>query len=273
MDPKKKKLSPWDRVLIARHPKRPRTVDYIQHMCDEFEEIAGDRTFGDDPAVVAGFARIGGVKFVLVGQEKGKDTESRMKRNFGYAYPEGFRKALRAMKLAEKFHLPVVSLIDTPGAFPGLQAEQRGIGRQIAENLKEMSRLKTPIIVLIIGEGCSGGALALAVGDVVAMLEHSFYSVISPEGCASILWKDPGKNAEAASSLKLNAEDLISFAIVDDIIREPEGGAHNNPEETYASCKSFILKKWEVLKDLSAEVLLENRYQKFRKMGRFEEIF
>jgi acetyl-CoA carboxylase carboxyl transferase subunit alpha len=261
-------LSPWERVTISRHPSRPKTLDYIQNMCDSFTELYGDRLFGDDHAIIGGLAKIGGLKCILIGNEKGHDTESRVYRNFGMPNPEGFRKARRLMELAERFGLPVVTLVDTPGAFPGLAAEERGQAWAIAENLKLMSRLSTPIIVLIIGEGCSGGALGTGVGDIVGMLEHSYYSVISPEGCASILWKDASKNRIAASALKLNSENLLSLGIIDDIIKEPMGGAHHNPDEVYKNAKAFILEKFEELKKLHLEALLEQRYLKFRKMGK-----
>ena len=264
-------LTPWERVQICRHPSRPRTVNYIEGMCEAFVELRGDRTFRDDPAVVGGFAKIQGHRFILVGQEKGCDTSSRVHRNFGMLYPEGSRKALRLGKLAQKFGLPLVCLIDTPGAYPGLNAEERGQGWAIAQNLLEFSRLATPIIVVIIGEGCSGGALGMAVGDSVAMLEHSYYSVISPEGCASILWKDPKKNSEAAAMLKMHGEDLKQFAIVDAVIKEPIGGAHHNPAAVYLHVQNFIVQEWLRLKDLSVEELLEKRYQKFRTIGLYDE--
>lgn len=261
------KLTPWQRIMICRHPQRPNTVDYIEHMCDSFFELHGDRTYRDDPSIVGGFATIGEMKCVVIGQEKGKDTESRMYRNFGMLHPEGFRKALRLMKLAEKFQLPVVSLLDTPGAYPGLEAEERGQGWAIARNLLEMARLATPIIIIVIGEGCSGGALGMGVGDVIGMLEHSYYSVISPEGCASILWKDASKNIDAASALKLNAEDLLKFDLIDVIIEEPLGGAHHNPQVVYDNVRNFIQEHYLRLKSIPPEVLLEQRYLKFRKMG------
>lgn len=260
-------LTPWDRVLICRHPNRPRSIDYISNMCEEFEEIFGDRAFSDDHAVVGGFAKIEGMKCVIVGQEKGNDTESRLHRNFGMLHPEGFRKSLRLATLAEKFHLPVVFLLDTPGAYPGLTAEERGQGYAIALNLRELSRLATPIFVIVIGEGCSGGALGMGVGDCIAMLEHAYYSVISPEGCASILWKDASKSALAAEKLKMQAEDLLEFEIIDTIIKEPLGGAHHDPKLIYTNVKNYILEKWEELKTYPPEILLERRYQKFRKMG------
>lgn len=264
-------LSPWERVLISRHPQRPHTIDYVTNICDNFIELYGDRTVGDDPSVIGGFATIDGVKCMLVGQEKGGDTESRVKRNFGMVNPEGFRKALRLMKLAEKYNLPIVSLLDTPGAFPGLEAEMRGQAWVIANNLQEMSQISTPIIVLIIGEGCSGGALGMGVGDVVGMLEHSYYSVISPEGCASILWKDSSKKQEAAAALKLNAEHLLETGIVDEVIPEPLGGAHHDTAFVYDQVKKFIVDKYGMLSRLSPELLLEQRYSKFRAVGRYTE--
>lgn len=261
-------LTPWERVAISRHPNRPHTSDYIKHICEDFQELFGDRAFGDDHAVIGGLATIQGEKVIVVGQEKGNDTDSRLYRNFGMVHPEGFRKAMRLMKMAEKFKLPVVSLIDTPGAYPGLSAEERGQGLVIAQNLYEMSQIKTPIIVVVIGEGCSGGALAMAVGDVIGMLEHAYYSVISPEGCASILWKDAQKNAEAASTLKLNAENLIDLNIVDTIIKEPLGGAHHDPKFIYNEVQKFIFEELKRLKTLSSDMLPELRYCKFRKIGK-----
>lgn len=262
-------LTPWQRVLICRHPSRPHTIDYVKNMCESFQELYGDRTFGDDHSIVGGFAKIGGIKCVIIGQEKGFDTESRMYRNFGMLNPEGFRKALRLMKLAEKFHLPVISLLDTPGASPLLEAEERGQGWAIAQNLREMSRLATPIIVILIGEGSSGGALGIGIGDVIGMLEHAYYSVITPEGCASILWKDASKNVEAASALKLNAENLLEMQIIDAIINEPLGGAHHDPQKAFENVKKFILEQWQILKMIPTEILLEQRYLKFRRMGKF----
>lgn len=266
------KLTPWQRVQICRHPSRPHTLDYIANLCESFQELCGDRAYGDDPAIIGGLAKIGGMKCVIIGQEKGKDTETRVKHNFGMLNPEGFRKALRLMQLADKFNLPIVSLLDTPGAYPGLGAEERGQGWAIATNLREMSQISTPIIVLVIGEGCSGGALGMGVGDVVGMLEHAYYSVISPEGCASILWKDPSKNVEAASALQLNAENLLKLQIIDFIIPEPPGGAHHNPGLTYSNVKKYILEQWQILKDLPKELLLEQRYLKFRRMGGFTRV-
>lgn len=263
-------LTPWQRIEISRHPDRPRSVDYIKNLCEEFSEIHGDRNFRDDQAIICGFCTIGGEKFMLIAQEKGCDTESRLERNFGMPHPEGYRKALRCMKLAAKFGLPVLTLLDTPGAFAGLAAEERGQGWAIANNLLEMSKLPTPIIVLLIGEGCSGGALGIGVGDRVVMLEHSYYSVISPEGCASILWKDSNKKETAAGVLKLHAEYLKPLGVIDAIIDEPQGGAHHNPEQIYRDVKKYLSSTLKQLSKLSTKDLLEQRYQKFRKIGKFQ---
>ena len=260
-------LSPWERVNICRHPNRPRSIDYIQNLCENFTEVFGDRQFSDDRSIISGMGTIAGKKFVIIAQEKGCDTESRLYRNFGMPHPEGYKKALRIMRLAAKFDLPVLSLLDTPGAYPGLAAEERGQGWAIANNLREMSQLPTPVIIVLIGEGCSGGALGMGVGDVIGMLEHSYYSVISPEGCASILWHDAAKNEEAAKMLKMQAEDLVKLGVVDTIIDEPQGGAHHSPNIVYENVKTFILKQREILKALSKQELLEKRYQKFRKIG------
>lgn len=262
-------LTPWQRILICRHPSRPHSIDYIKNICESFHELAGDRLFGNDRALVGGLAKINGQKFVIMGQEKGNDTETRIEHNFGMMNPEGFRKALRLMRLAEKFQLPIVTMLDTSGANPILEAEERGQGWAIANNLREMMRIATPIIVIIIGEGCSGGALGIGVGDSIGMLEHAYYSVISPEGCASILWKDPSKKADAAAALKLNAENLLELQIVDAIINEPLGGAHHDPAKVYQNVKSFILEQRDILSLMPREVLLEQRYMKFRKMGQF----
>jgi acetyl-CoA carboxylase carboxyl transferase subunit alpha len=264
-------LTPWQRIMICRHPARPHTVDFIRNMCENFVELCGDRCYGDDHSIVGGLAKIGDVKCVVIGQEKGHDTESRVYHNFGMLNPEGFRKALRLMRLAEKFKLPILSLLDTPGANPILEAEERGQGWAIAENLREMSRLTTPIIVVVIGEGCSGGALGMGIGDVIGMLEHAYYSVISPEGCASILWKDASKKEEAASALKLMPENLLELKVIDAIIPEPLGGAHHNPLKTYENVKQFILEQWQVLRLIPSSILLEQRYLKFRQMGQFIE--
>lgn len=262
-------LTPWERILICRHPARPHTVDFIASMCEKFVELCGDRTFKDDHSIIGGLATIGGIKCVIIGQEKGHDTESRIYHNFGMLNPEGFRKALRLMRLAEKFHLPIISLLDTSGANPCLEAEERGQGWAIAHNLREMIRISTPIIIVVIGEGCSGGALGIGIGDVVAMLQHAYYSVISPEGCASILWKDSSKNVEAASSLKLNAENLIELDVVDAIIDEPLGGAHHDPQQTCHNVKNFIIEQLNILRRIPLTLLLEQRYLKFRQMGQY----
>lgn len=258
-------LTPWQRVQISRHQDRPRSSDFIRHICDDFIEMHGDRLFRDDPAIIVGFGYISAKKFVIIAQEKGNDTDSRLERNFGMPHPEGYRKALRLMQLAEKFHLPILTLIDTPGAHCGLEAEERGQGWAIAKNLWEMSRLKTPIINVLIGEGCSGGALGIGMGDAVAMLEHAYYSVISPEGCASILLQDLNFTAEASQRLRMHAEDLLAWKIVDKIIQEPLGGAHFNPHMVYSQVKDFILEKLEQFTNLEIEELLELRYQKFRQ--------
>jgi acetyl-CoA carboxylase carboxyl transferase subunit alpha len=260
-------LTPWDRVLISRHPKRPHTKDYIQAITTDFFELHGDRTFGDDHAIIGGLAQIDALPVMIVGQEKGANTDERVERNFGMVSPEGFRKVMRLMELASRMGIPVVSLLDTPGAYPGLEAEQRGQGWVIAENLQKMFSIKTPIIVLVIGEGCSGGALGMGVGDVVVMLEHAYYSVISPEGCASILLKDATKKQEVANTLKLTSEDLLGLNIIDDIIKEPLGGAHNDPDAIYTKVKEFILGKARSLSHIPTEMLLEQRYAKFRSMG------
>jgi len=262
-------LQPWDRVTISRHPLRPHSIDFIKNICDDFVEIFGDRCYRDDPAVIAGFGKINGQKFMIIGQEKGKDTESRLERNFGMLHPEGYRKALRCMQLAAKFNIPVLSLLDTPGAFPGFSAEERGQGYAIAKNLFEMFRIEVPIIVILIGEGCSGGALGVGIGDVIGMLEHSYYSVISPEGCASILWKDSKKSSQAAKALKLLPEDLLDLKIIDEILPEPLGGAHHDPQVVFTRVKDFVIKNIQVLKNIPSEDLLKGRFQKFRAMGKF----
>jgi len=266
-----KGLNAWERILISRHAARPHTIDYIKNISENFMELSGDRCFSDDHAIVGGLIKINGENFMVIGQEKGNDTESRVYRNFGMLNPEGFRKALRLMKTAEKFGLPIISFLDSPGAFPGLEAEERGQGWAIAYNLREMARIQTPIIVAIIGEGCSGGALGMGVGDVIGMLEHACYSVITPEGCASILWKDAAKKVEAASALKLNSENLLELKIIDVIIPEPLGGAHHDPQAAYENVKKFILEQWQTLRRIPKPLLIEQRYQKFRQMGQFTE--
>ena len=259
-------LTPWDRVLISRHPNRPHTKDYIREMTSSFFELHGDRTFGDDRSMIGGIATIENSPVMILGQEKGSTTEERVTCNFGMLSPEGFRKALRLMHLAEKMKLPVISLLDTPGAYPGLEAEQRGQGWVIAENLQKMFSITTPIIVLIIGEGCSGGALGMGIGDSVAILEHAYYSVISPEGCASILWKDAAKKQEAASALKLNAEHMLALGIVDEVLSEPLGGAHYDPASMCQDVKKHILQIIAFLKTKTTETLLAERYKRFRSI-------
>lgn len=262
-------LTPWERVQICRHSQRPHSIDYIKHLTKNFHEFAGDRLYGDDHSIMGGLAEIDDLKCVILGQEKGNDTESRVFRNFGMTNPEGYRKALRLMKLAEKFHLPLITFLDTAGANPTLEAEERGQGSAIAHNLREMARLKVPIIVIVIGEGCSGGALGLGVGDIVAMLEHAYYSVISPEGCASILYKDASKKVESAEALKLTSENLLQLGVIDAIINEPLGGAHHDPEVVYKNVKKFILDESTLLKNLPVDLLVEQRYLKFRRIGAY----
>jgi len=270
-------LTPWQKTLIARHPDRPYTLDYINLITSDFIELHGDRKFSDDPAIVGGVAKINDIPVIIAGHQKGRGTKERIYRNFGQPHPEGYRKALRLMKLAEKFKRPVITFIDTPGAYPGIGAEERGQAEAIAANLMEMSRLKTPIISIVIGEGGSGGALALGVADRLFMLEHSIYSVISPEGCAAILWKKNGDLiaedfSKAADALKLTAQDLLSFKIIDGIIPEPLGGAHRDPEETAKRISEYILTAIEELKTKTLGKLIEERYRRFRKIGSFEEI-
>ena len=264
-------LSAWEQVQLARHPRRPTTQDYIRIICDEFVELHGDRRFGDDPAVIGGLARIGERRLMIIGHEKGRTTAEKLKRNFGMANPEGFRKALRLMKMAEKFELPVLSFIDTPGAYPGVGAEERGQPQAIAENLKEVFGLRTPIVVVIIGEGGSGGALALAVGDRVFMMEHAIYAVISPEGCAAILWKSKEKAPEAASSLKLTAADCYELGVIDYIIEEVSGASHRDPEGNAEQIKELVLNTLESLQRIPIDQLLERREKKYFSMGFFEE--
>ncbi|HER43244.1 MAG TPA: acetyl-CoA carboxylase carboxyltransferase subunit alpha [Candidatus Eisenbacteria bacterium] len=264
-------LSPWEQVQLARHPMRPTMKRYIDMICDEFVELHGDRRFGDDAAVIGGLARIDGRRFVIVGHEKGGSTREKLSRNFGMASPEGFRKALRILRLAEKFRLPVLSFIDTPGAHPGVGAEERGQPQAIAENLEELFNLRTPIVVVIIGEGGSGGALALAVGDRILMLEHAIYSVISPEGCAAILWKSREKAPEAAAALKLTAGDCYDLGVVDYIIEEISGASHRNPEASARAIKDAVMHEFDVLERVELDELLERRTRKFSSMGRFME--
>ena len=262
-------ISPWQRTQLARHPARPYTLDYVQHLLVNFHEISGDRAYSDDPAIVGGFGWFRGRPVMLIGHQKGRDTKQRLARNFGQAKPEGYRKALRLMQLAAKFHRPILTLIDTPGAYPGLDAEERGQAEAIARNLREMMRLPVPIIVTITGEGGSGGALAIAVGDRVHMLENSIYSVISPEGCASIMWRDASKAELAAGALRITPHDLQSLGLIDRIVPEPEGGAHLDSAAAAASVGDAIERAFSELDALSVPELLEKRYQKFRRMGQF----
>jgi len=260
-------LTSWQRVQIARHPQRPYTLDYIQMMMSDFVELHGDRSFSDDKAIIGGLAKIDGLKIMVLGHQKGRGTKENLLRNFGCAHPEGYRKSLRLMHLAEKFNLPILVFIDTPGAYPGIGAEERGQAQAIALNLREMSQIRVPILVVIIGEGGSGGALGIGVGDRILILENAYYSVISPEGCAAILWKDASKAAEAAGALKLTAQDLLELGIVDEIIKEPLGGAHVNPQETANNLKETILRHMQQILNLPIETLLKLRYDKFRRIG------
>ena len=268
-------LSAWETVQVARHPQRPLFRDYVDLMCREFRELHGDRAFGDDPAIICGLARFAGHKVMLIGHHKGRDTREKVRCYFGLAHPEGYRKALRCMKLAEKFGLPVVTLIDTAGAYPGVGAEERGQAESIARNLMEMSRLRTPIVTVITGEGGSGGALGIGVADRVGMMEHAWYSVISPEGCSGILWKGSYNAADAADALKLTSKDLIQLGIIDTVIPEPLGGAHRDPHTAAHNLEQFISKTLseltQKLKRSKIESLIEKRYEKFRAIGEYIE--
>jgi acetyl-CoA carboxylase carboxyl transferase subunit alpha len=264
-------LSPWQKTLVARHPQRPYTLDFIAAMVEDWSEIHGDRKFGDDAAVVAGFGRFKGTAVCVVGHQKGRNTKEKVIRNFGQPRPEGFRKALRVMKLAEKFKLPVLSFIDTQGAYPGVGAEERGQAEAIAVNLREMAALQVPVIISVIGEGGSGGALALGVGDRVLMLEHAVYSVISPEGCAAILWKNSSAAPEAASAMKITAQDLKRLNIIDEIVPEPVGGAHADATAAAELLSPYIDRALKELTKLKPAQLVDERYRKFRRMGVFEK--
>lgn len=267
-----KKLTAWQRVQLSRHPNRPYTLDYINAICgNTFLELHGDRNVKDDKAMIGGLGKIGDQSFMIVGQQKGYNTKTRQLRNFGMANPEGYRKALRLMKSAEKFGVPVVALIDTPGAYPGLEAEERGQGEAIARNILEMTRLKVPIIVVIIGEGASGGALGIGVGDTVLMLENTWYSVISPESCSSILWRSWEYKEIAAEALKLTAKDMKKQKLIDEIVKEPLGGAHSNREEVFESVKNAILSAHNELKNLSPKDLVDKRMEKYSSMGVFKD--
>jgi acetyl-CoA carboxylase carboxyl transferase subunit alpha len=260
--------SPWHVVQLSRQAQRPRLVDFVSALFTDAMELHGDRLYRDDPALLVALARFEGAPVVVVGHNKGKDTKENVARNFGMPYPEGYRKALRAMRLAEKFHYPLVAFIDTPGAYPGDEAEQRGQAEAIARNIQEMSLLRTPAIVVITGEGGSGGALAIAVGDVILMLQYAIYTVISPEGCAAILWRDASRAADAAAALRLTAQDLQTFGVVDEILPEPFGGAHRDPDAVFATVRDALRRHLQALREVPAEVLVERRYQKYRTMGR-----
>ena len=260
-------LSGWENVQMSRHPERPQTFDYINMICDDFIELHGDRTVRDDKAIIGGFASIGGQSVMVIGHQKGKNTKERQYRNFGMANPEGYRKALRLMKMAEKFNKPVVTLIDTMGAYPGLEAEERGQGEAIARNLLDMSVLKVPIICVVIGEGASGGALGIGIGDRVYMLEHTWYSVISPESCSSILWRSWDHKEKAAEALKLTSKDMLSNGLIDGIIKEPLGGAHQNPELAAELLKAKLVEDLAILIAKDEDVLVDERIAKFSKMG------
>ena len=264
-------LTTWQRIQIARHPKRPTLLDYVGMIFTDFTELHGDRLFRDDPAMVGGLAYLDGRPVTVIGQQKGRDTKENLQRNFGMPHPEGYRKALRLMEQAAKFGRPIISLVDVVGAYPGIEAEERGQGEAVARGIREMAALGTPIVVVITGEGGSGGALAIGVGDRILMLENAYYSVISPEGCASILWKDASRAPEAAEALRLTGKDLMEFGIVDEVIREPMGGAHKDPKAMAETLKEALIRNLLPLLDQDKEALLTARYDKFRKMGAFIE--
>jgi acetyl-CoA carboxylase carboxyl transferase subunit alpha len=260
-------LTPWQRVLVARHPNRPNTLDYVEKLFANFDELHGDRRFADDHAIICGFADYRGNQVAVVGHQKGRDTKQKVFRNFGYARPEGYRKALRVMQLAEKFRRPIVVFIDTPAAYPGIESEERGVAEAIAVNLREMSLLEVPIVVLVCGEGGSGGALGIAIGDRVLMQEYSVYSVIPPEGCAAILWRDANKKVDAAAALKITAPDLLELGLIDGIVPEPPGGAHNDHDRATALVDQALTQAVSELSVYSVEERLDRRYDKFRRMG------
>jgi acetyl-CoA carboxylase carboxyl transferase subunit alpha len=262
-------LTPWQRVLIARHPQRPYTSDYIASVMTDFVELHGDRAFADDKALIGGLARLDGVKVMVMGHQKGRDIKENLKRNFGCAHPEGYRKALRLMQTAEKFNVPIVIFIDTPGAYPGIGAEERGQAQAIALNLREMTSIGVPIVATVIGEGGSGGALGIGVADRVCVLENAYYSVISPEGCAAILWKSSAKAPEAAEVLKLNAHQLLKLGIIDEVVAEPLGGAHRDQQQMCRNLKEVVVKNLKQLLTLNKEDLLKTRYKKYRSIGSF----
>jgi acetyl-CoA carboxylase carboxyl transferase subunit alpha len=263
-------LSPWQISQLARHPSRPYTLDYLRVICDEFQELAGDRAFANDNAIVGGLARIEGRSVVVIGHEKGRDTKAKIKRNFGMPKPEGYRKALRLMKMAERFKLPLLTFIDTAGAWPGIDAEERGQSEAIARNLLEMAELRVPIVCTVIGEGGSGGALAIGVGDRTLMLEYSTYSVITPEGCASILWRDAAKAKDAAEQMGITADRLLKLGLVDKVVREPTGGAHRNPVQMARRLKAVLLNELDALDDVPVDELLDRRYRRLRGYGAYD---
>ena len=264
------KLTPWQIAQLARHPQRPYTLDYVERIFTDFEELHGDRNFADDPSIVGGMARLEGHPVMVIGHQKGRDTREKLRRNFGMPRPEGYRKALRLMELAERFRLPILTFIDTPGAYPGIDAEERGQSEAIAKNLQVMSELKVPVLCTVIGEGGSGGALAIGVGDRIFMLQYSTYSVISPEGCASILWKSAEKAKEAAEALGITAQRLKELELIDDIIEEPLGGAHRNPDEMADRLRRRLVSELEALSAVPAEQLVESRYRRLMGYGRFQ---
>ncbi len=264
-------LTPWQRVQLARHPLRPYTLDYIAAITTDFIQIRGDRLFGDDRALIGGVAKIEGRPCMVMGHQKGRDTKENLMRNFGSAHPEGYRKALRLMRLAEKYHLPILILIDTPGAYPGIGAEERGQAHSIAYNIREMGRIKTPIFICVIGEGGSGGALGVGVGDCVCMLENAYYSVISPEGCAAILWRDRARAPDAAAALRLTSSDLLRFGIIDEAIEEPLGGAHLDPEIVSQRIRASWLRFLKFASTMTLDALLDRRYERIRRIGAFSE--
>jgi acetyl-CoA carboxylase carboxyl transferase subunit alpha len=265
------KLTRWERVQLAKHPQRPHTLDYVTRIIDDFIELHGDRAYGDDPAIVAGIGKLDGQHVAIIGHQKGRTTKEKLFRNFGMPHPEGYRKAMRVMRLAAKFHRPIICFLDTPGAYPGLGAEERGQAEAIAKNLFEMSHLPVPIITIVIGEGASGGALGIGVGDRILAMENTWYSVISPEGCAAILWKDSGKAEQAAEAMRVASQDLLEMGIADGIIEEPPGGAHRNHDEAARLLKETIIKELAVLKEKAPDVLITERVEKFGKMGAWIE--
>ena len=262
-------LTPWQRVQLARHVQRPYTLDYIRMLMTDFVELHGDRCFADDKALIGGFAKLDGQPWMVLGHQKGRDTKENLMRNFGSAHPEGYRKAMRLMRLAEKARRPVLVFVDTPGAYPGVGAEERGQAHSIAYNLREMARLKVPILVIVIGEGGSGGALGVGVGDRVCVMENAYYSVISPEGCAAILWKDRARVPDAAAALKMTAPDLLRLGLIEEVIEEPLGGAHRDPETAAAAVKAAILRFWQIYHELPAAEAVQRRFDRFRRIGVF----